>query len=273
MKKKHVITAVAAIGASAILLTGAFANGKADTSASKIHNNTLFQYSTINALMKGQFDGEMTLGEVKKHGDTGLGTFNAVNGELTLIDGKFYRFDYEGHFEEVKLDEKTPFVAATYFSPEKTIEVSNVTQISDLTAQLSASMDKKNNFYAFKVHGTFSYLKVRSEEAQEKPYPTLPEVLAHQSEFEYENVTGTMIAFYTPNYAAMFNVPGFHFHFVSDDRTIGGHILNAKLFKGVAQVDSISNLDVSLPQTEEFANADLTTVTPEEIEAVETDSK
>lgn len=36
--------------------------------------NTLYQYSTINALMQGQFEGDKALSEVAEHGDTGLGT-------------------------------------------------------------------------------------------------------------------------------------------------------------------------------------------------------
>lgn len=269
-KKKLFITSLALL---ATLSSGVSAFAADNHAKNKGADNTLFQYSTINALMKGQFDGEMTLKDVKKFGDTGLGTFNGVNGELTQIDNKFYRFDNDGHFEEVGLDEKTPFVSTVTFDPEKTIEVKDITDITQLTEKLKGAIDRKNNFYAFKVHGEIPYLKVRSEPKQEKPYKTLPEVLAKQSIWEYQNVKGTLIVFYTPNYAAMFNVPGFHYHFVSDDKKIGGHVLNLKMTSGKAEVDSIGNLEVSLPQTDEFSESDLTTVDPDDVHDVETDPK
>ncbi|MFC0212254.1 acetolactate decarboxylase [Paenibacillus chartarius] len=284
MNKKFLVSSVAVLAVASVTTISAFAAEKDATAAKPAKaveqsqdkgankkDNTLFQYSTINALMQGQFDGELSLGEVAKHGDTGLGTFNGVNGELTQIDGKFYRFDNDGHFEEVGKDELTPFVSSVKFQSEKTIEVGTINDITELTAILANNIDKKNNFYAFKVHGTFNYLKARSEPKQEKPFKTLPEVLANQSIWEYENVTGTLVVFYTPNYAAMFNVPGYHYHFVSDDRAIGGHILNLKMQSGTAEIDSIGNLEVQLPQTPEFNSTDLTQVDPQDVHDVETD--
>ncbi|GIO34462.1 MULTISPECIES: acetolactate decarboxylase [Paenibacillus] len=237
------------------------------------NKNTLFQYSTINALMKGQFDGEMTLGELNKHGDTGLGTFNGVDGELTQLDGKFYRYTYEGRMVEVDKKELTPFAVTTKFQVTKTARINPVKDMTALNEQLTKLIDHKNNFYAFKIHGTFKTLKTRSEEKQHKPYPTLPEVLANQSVFETENVTGTLIGFYTPNYAATLNVPGFHYHVISDDKTKGGHVLNISFDAATVQIDEIANLEVNLPQTHEFHDADLTTVDPEDVHKVETDQK
>ena len=95
---------------------------KAIAAKEKVTQNTLYQYSTINALMQGQFEGDKTLREVAEHGDTGLGTFNGVNGELTQINGEFYRFDNEGHFYQVDDKEKTPFVSTVNFQNDKTIK-------------------------------------------------------------------------------------------------------------------------------------------------------
>jgi acetolactate decarboxylase len=269
MSNKRAIVLIAVL--IAILLIAGFTVLEAKEGKGKLSQNTLYQYSTINALMQGQFDGEKTLSEVAEHGDTGLGTFNGVNGELSQIDGKFYRFDNEGHFYQVDEKEKTPFVSTVKFQNDKTIEVGKIDKFEDLTKILSDEISKKNNFYAFKVHGTLNYLKVRSEPQQIKPYPTLPEVLGKQSVWEYQNVTGTLVVFYTPNYAAMLNVPGFHAHFVSDDKKVGGHVLNLKMASGTAQIDSIDKLQVELPQSQEFHDTDLTKVDPADVHKVETD--
>lgn len=294
MKKKKVLfSAAALLTATSISVMSAFAAsdsvGSVDSmkdsyiaSTSEKHSqkkstkdkdNTLYQYSTINALMQGLYDGDITLGEVAKYGDTGLGTFNAVDGELTQLDGKFYRFNNDGELEQVGKDELTPFIVTVDFQNEKTIEVGEVNSLSELSTLLEEEVEKKNNFYAFKIHGTFNYMKTRSEAKQEKPYPVLTEVLADQSIWEYdETMTGTLVGFYTPNYASMFNVPGYHFHFISDDLTVGGHVLDMSMTSGTAQIDSIGNLAIDLPQFDDFHNTDLTQVDPDDVEDVESNT-
>ncbi|OAB41048.1 acetolactate decarboxylase [Paenibacillus antarcticus] len=240
----------------------------------EVKSDKLFQYSTINALMSGQYDGDITLDEVKKFGDFGLGTLNGADGELTILDSKFYRFDNKGKMTQVPGASKTPFVVATNFNKDKTAYISSVKNTEDLTTKLLAQMDNKNNFYAFKMPVTLKYLKTRSEPKQEKPYRLLKDVLTEeQVEFEYKNVKGTFVGFYTPNYAATINVPGFHFHFVSDDKTLGGHILNLAFDEAIVQIDSISEFEVQLPQTKEFAEADLTKIQLQDILDVEGDTK
>ncbi|MDR0271628.1 acetolactate decarboxylase [Paenibacillus sp.] len=288
MKKKSVLITSALVAALSVSSLTAFAdNGKSDQQIPKtavaettkaniknnVQDNTLFQYSTINALMKGQFDGEMTLGELNKHGDTGLGTFNGVNGELTQLDGKFYRYTYDGKMLEVDKKELTPFAVTTKFNATKVAKIKPVKDVNELNKQLTDLITHKNNFYAFKIHGTFKTMKTRSEQKSVKPFPTLPEVLANQSVFETQNVKGTLIAFYTPNYAATINVPGFHYHVISDDKTKGGHVLNISFDAANVEIDEMGNLEVKLPQTGDFHDSDLTTVDPDDVHKVETDQQ
>ena len=51
----------------------------------------LFQYNTLNALFAGLFDGSLTIGELLKHGDLGIGTLDSIDGELVVLDGKAYQ--------------------------------------------------------------------------------------------------------------------------------------------------------------------------------------
>ncbi|HZO77342.1 MAG TPA: acetolactate decarboxylase [Solirubrobacteraceae bacterium] len=53
--------------------------------------HTLFQTSTIEALLGGAFDGDLPLSELLQHGDLGLGTLNGLDGELVVIDGHAWR--------------------------------------------------------------------------------------------------------------------------------------------------------------------------------------
>ena len=51
----------------------------------------IFHYSVLKALDNGVLEGNMKVGELKKHGDFGLGTFNKLNGEMIVLDHVVYR--------------------------------------------------------------------------------------------------------------------------------------------------------------------------------------
>ncbi|QWR77373.1 acetolactate decarboxylase [Candidatus Magnetomonas plexicatena] len=64
-----------------------------------------------------------------------------------------------------------------------------------------------------------------------KPYPGLLEAVKGQTVFDYENVNGTILGFWFPEFMKGAGITGFHFHFISDDRAKGGHLLTCKLKK------------------------------------------
>lgn len=53
--------------------------------------NTMYQVSTLQALMMGDYEGHISIRELLKKGDTGLGTFDRLHGEMILVDGICYR--------------------------------------------------------------------------------------------------------------------------------------------------------------------------------------
>jgi len=59
-------------------------------------SNTLFQTSTISALLEGVYDGETTYKALKQYGDFGLGTFDGLDGEMIGLEGKFYQVKADG---------------------------------------------------------------------------------------------------------------------------------------------------------------------------------
>lgn len=83
--------------------------------------DVLFQTSTINALSEGVYDGEITYGELKKHGDVGIGTFNDLDGEMIELDGNFYQIKADGIVYLVDDSMRTPFAVVTFFEPDKTL--------------------------------------------------------------------------------------------------------------------------------------------------------
>jgi ABC-type antimicrobial peptide transport system permease subunit len=82
-------------------------------------NDTLFQTSTINALLEGVYDGDTDINTLSKHGDLGIGTFNALDGEMIVLNGTFYQIKSDGKAYVVSNQTKTPFAAVTHFASDQ----------------------------------------------------------------------------------------------------------------------------------------------------------
>ncbi len=215
------------------------------------------QISTIQALINGAYDGVTSFGELKKYGDTGIGTFAALDGEMLEIDGVVYQIKADGKAYQVADSALTPFAAVTYFDTDRTLELASGTTYAQLQSYLDGVLPTLNIFYAFEISGTFSYMKTRSVPAQAKPYPLLTEVTKNQPVFEFNSVQGTIVGFRCPSYVSGVNVAGYHLHFLTADKTAGGHILDFTVTQAEARVDYTSDFRMLLPGSGEFYNLDL----------------
>jgi acetolactate decarboxylase len=231
----------------------------------------LYQYSTINALLGGLYDGDLTIAELAEHGDTGLGTVNGVDGELIAADGVFYTVRGDGRAYPLESGEKTPFAVVTRFDSDRQAPLPGGLDFSGLNAHLDGLMvGGENYFQAIRIDGTFPRLTVRSEPKQIPPYRPLAEVIKEQQVvFELSDVQGTLIGFRVPDYAAAFNVPGYHFHFLSGDRRRGGHVLDIETDEGTIRIDEIRSVTVALPDVPGFAHMNLAGAREKDLHAVE----
>ncbi|WP_455759867.1 acetolactate decarboxylase [Cloacibacillus evryensis] len=260
----------AALAALALLLC--VMNAPVASAAAAKDNDTLYQVSTLNALMLGDYDGSVTLGDLKKQGSIGLGTFDKLDGEMTVLDGHVYQTKGDGRVAEPDDSVTAPFACVTRFEADKTFEVKNVADIKALTALLDGEIrENRNIFYAVKLTGTFGALTVRTENAQEKPYKDLSTVLKDQAVFNYKDIRGTVVAIYCPNYVTGLNAPGWHLHFVSADRTKGGHVLAVAVRSAKAELDTTTQWTIDLPdKSAAFAGLKLETDLAKETKEVET---
>lgn len=233
----------------------------------------LYQVSTIDALMAGLYDGGMTLGELKKHGDTGIGTFDALDGEMVVLDGKVYQIKSDGSVSQPSDSVTTPFAAVTLFDDDQTDYPFIAMTMTGLTKYLDTLAPSPNLFYAFRIDGDFKSVKTRSVPAQSKPYPKLIDVVAKQPVFEFEDVKGTIIGLRCPYYVKGVNVPGYHFHFINADRSRGGHLLDCVMVKGTVVVDETTSMQLVLPDSKEFRETRLDGATESDLHKVEKDTK
>ena len=233
------------------------------------NKDVLFQISTIGALLEGVYDGETTYGKLKRHGDFGIGTFNDLDGEMIGLEGKFYQIKTDGIAYLVDDSMKTPFATVTFFESDKSALLNNVENYGQLKQYLDKLLPTKNIFYAIKIEGVFKYVKTRSVPGQNKPYPLLVEVVKTQSIFEFHNVKGTIAGFWCPCYVEGVNVPGYHLHFITEDRKAGGHLLECHLQNARVEIDYTSEFYMALLKSDEFYKTDLTRKKQKELERVE----
>lgn len=233
---------------------------------------TVFQVSLLQGLTFGDYHGSLSAKELKTHGDTGIGTFDGLNGELIMVDGSIYRAAGDGSVEEVEDTETIPFSNVTFIDEDEKQEISDVADFETLTNMLNEKVAElgENRFYMIRIDGEFNTVNARSEYAQEEPYEPLADVLEHdQTFFDYENVKGTVVGLYCPPYMADLNATGWHLHFVSDDRTKGGHVLGLDIANADITWDYTDGFAMHLPDNDSFNNFDLTIDQSEDIEKVE----
>lgn len=219
--------------------------------------HTFHQTSVIAALLDGVLDGDTTVGTLRERGDFGLGTFDALDGEMVLLDGTCFRLREDGSAEEATDAARTPFAVVTRFVAHRELEVTAPTTRAELTARIDATLGSTNYLYAVRVDGTFSRVRVRAVAAQQHPYPRLDEVTEHESIAEFADAEGTVVGFRTPAFERGVSVPGYHAHFLGADRTGGGHIQDYVLERGRVAVCIGTDLHLELPRTAAFAGADL----------------
>ncbi len=217
--------------------------------------DTLYQVSTIDALLSGIYDPLVRLGDVLPHGDFGLGTFEALDGELILLEGKVYRAGADGTVTLRPPATGTPFVAVTQFDTDQVLEVPAGLDYAGFKTWLESHLPSRNIPYAVRLDGRFDQVSYRSVPRQSRPFRPLGEV--QQSFFEQGATAGTLVGFWCPDFTKGVNVPGFHLHFLSDDRRHAGHLLDFRLASGKVQLDLTDDWDVKLPMTPAFLDRDL----------------
>lgn len=223
----------------------------------ELDRHSMFQVSTSSALVRGVFRSAVTVADLKRHGDFGLGTFEGLDGELVMLDGVCYRAGGGGGVTIPNDRIGTPFALVTRFGTDLAESAGVIEHIDDLKTRLDDFRPSQNLFAAFRIDGRFSRLDMRAA-CRAAPGEGLEEATRHQSEFEATDVGGTLVGFWSPEYATAVSVPGYHFHFISGDRSIGGHVLDLAADRLDVRVHVESDLHVALPETTEFLEADLT---------------
>lgn len=189
---------------------------------------TLFQASTWNALEAGSFDGAVSVRELLCCADTGVGIGTALDGVITFENGAACKTAPDGEVTVMRPEDGMAFAAAMAFdenAPE--IALNGIDDLTSLKQMLAPFVQGNPNlFYMIKAGGVFKTMHTQSWNSCRKPYPVLSEAAKNRNEFRFENTRGNGIAVWCPRYVGGICMPDWHFHYLSRDKTQGGHVLD-----------------------------------------------
>jgi len=229
-----------------------------------VPQHTLVQVSTSGALVQGIYERAVSSRFLLNYGDFGLGTFENLDGEMVVLDGDIYQVRSDGKVLKIVDDVGTPFAVVTHFIADQDQTIESALSFEEITRICDQYRDSDNLFYAFRIDGRFAHIHTRAMQATLDGLP-LAKAAAIQPEFEFTDVAGTLVGIWAPQFSSALNIAGYHFHFLSEDRTKGGHLLECSGKHLRVRVERLNDLHLSLPESEEFLRADLTRDTSKDL--------
>ena len=175
---------------------------------------------------------------------------------MTVLNRHFYHFHTDGTLSEEPSPSRVPFAVMTKFYPEIRFATSGVS-LDQLGQQIDQYLPSPNLFYAIRVHGRFAEITTRAIPKLFPPYPPLADAVVEEIKCPFQNVEGMLVAFRCPAWMKGINQVGYHYHFVSDDRTVGGHALSFMTGPVIVEVQVLRQNSIWLPEEGPFLTAPL----------------
>ena len=225
----------------------------------KVKHDTYFHYSIWHAFVNKVFDADLKVRTLKANGDIGLGSYDFLDGEMVMLDGIPYIIREDGEVSIGAADDEIVYANAAFFDEDGSFPINETVDFEKFRAAINAHLPTLNLFYAFKVHGTFNTLKLGGLNKQEKPFDDgLDVLIPARPIFEGENIEGTMVGFFCPQFIGDINTTGYHFHFIADDLKMGGHVMEFESAEPLeVKYDEMNNYHFYLPDNEDYRNVSL----------------
>lgn len=217
----------------------------------------IFQTSTMTAMLEGVYEGTTTIAELRRHGDFGIGTFDRLDGEMIVLDGRCYRLRADGTAGEADPATRTPLAAVTWFHGEYDWRTEGPLDAAGLRTLIDGRLPSPNLFYAVRIDGHFDHMVTRMLPEQHRPYQRLIDAVAGQIISTHTDLRGTIVGFRSPTHMLGVAAAGYHLHFLSRCRTRGGHAYDFVLRSGRVRFDVGHELCLRMPRTQDFERAQL----------------
>ena len=240
-------------------------------------SNKIYQASTLQALALGYTRPVVTVGELLEHGDTGLGTFENVDGEMIVVDGVCYQAKQDGSIVPASEETGVPFAVSGFVKDGRKFEIEELTDIESIKQELTLRIEEDfglNSIHIARIDGWFESVHARAGAPYRSQHVTLKNILSKtQKDFCFERLYGTLVCVYYPDYMDGINAAGWHLHFISQDRTLGGHVFQVSIRSGECLLQKMDRIEIQLPREAAFDTYSLKQASRDEIAEVELGKK
>lgn len=240
----------------------------ADPSRTLLSPHAVTQFAVLDALLAGAYESGMPVADVRRRGNFGLGCLDALGGEVIVLDGELFECTTDGSPTRLSDAETLPFVDVCDF-PAVVPRAASALDLAGFTAHVEDLLVSRNLFHAVRWDGVVAEVRTRVTPRQRRPFPPLAEVARHQVETVTAGRRGTLAGFWAPAIYQGITVAGLHLHFLSDDRLIGGHVLDVTVGTGELRLAAFARLHLHLPTDDLFLRTELTHADDHRIVAVE----
>ncbi len=236
--------------------TGTSRQGKKTTPTKEyIFFNRLYNYGIIDGLIGGLYRGTLSVKDLKQKGNFGLGAPDMIDGELMVLDGEAYQTRVNGKTYVLDNAHKTSFASVTFFKADTSYYLNHTAGKDEVLNIIEQKLVNKNAMYAIRITGLFDTVKTRAfPPVQAEPFPPLSSILEKQQFFQFTATSGTFIGFHLPEYLNGINASGFHFHYLSDNKQDGGHIIDFTSRNIKIEMATLTSMELGIPDDEAFRN-------------------
>ena len=236
-------------------------------------SNKIYQASTLQALALGYTRPVVTVEELLEHGDTGLGTFENVDGEMIVLDGVCYQAKQDGSIVRTEDSAGVPFAVAGFVKGGRRFKIDEKKDLAAIKLELTLRIEEDfglNSIHIARIDGWFDTVHARAGAPYRSQHVSLKDILSKtQKDFSFERLHGTLVCVYYPDYMDGINASGWHMHFVSEDKKHGGHVFEAILSSGECLLQKMDRIEIQLPREAAFDTYSLKEASQDEIEEVE----
>lgn len=236
-------------------------------------SNTIYQASTLQALALGYTRPVVTVQELLEHGDTGLGTFENVDGEMIVLDGVCYQAKPDGSIVRSEDAAGVPFAVSGFVKDGRKFQIEEKQSLDAIRQELTLRIEEEfglNSIHIARIDGWFHSVHARAGAPYRSQHISLKDILSKtQKDFCFEELHGTLVCVYFPDYMDGINASGWHMHFLSKDRTLGGHVFEVSMSAGECLLQKMDKIELQLPREAAFDTYSLKEASQDEIEEVE----
>ena len=184
-----------------------------------------------DVMWKGELKGKIATDSLNSKATYGLGPIEFLKGEILVFEGQTFIskvIDSISHVVNNVPSASAPFFVYSTNSNLKVIELTATNySLKGIEEHIDSVYKNYDQPLLVRIDGVFEDIKLHSVNLPKGKKVSSPDE-AHQglTQYDFVNISGSLIGFFSRNHKAVFTHHDsfFHAHFISNDREILGHV-------------------------------------------------